>query len=141
MASDRARCRDLFDCTLCGDCCQGYGGTYLSDADVDAIAAFLGISPQAFIDGYTRRSGKRRLIAQGDNGYCIFWDRVCTIHAVKPRMCRRWPFIPGVLADVANWRAMAASCPGMNADAPAARILDCVAKKLAAERSSPDTGD
>jgi hypothetical protein len=133
MESDDTGCRDLFNCTLCGDCCKGYGGTYLTAADIDAIAAFVGISTTAFIAGYTRLSGKRRVIAQGENGYCIFWDTLCRIHPVKPRMCRRWPYIPGVLADVANWRSMAASCPGMKADAPADQILDCVARKLASE--------
>ena len=63
----------LFVCTRCGECCRGYGGTYLTAADIDAIAAFVGISTTAFIAGYTRLSGKRRVIAQGENGYCIFW--------------------------------------------------------------------
>lgn len=140
MGSDNAPCRELFACTLCGDCCKGYGGTYLTAADIAAIAGCLGISAARFIDGYTRLSGGRRLIAQGENGYCIFWDKVCTIHAVKPRMCRRWPFIPGVLADVGNWRAMAASCPGMNADAQDEQIIACVAGKLAVENDpSPDS--
>jgi len=139
MESDASPCRGLFACTLCGDCCKGYGGTYLIAADIAAIADYLGISDDAFTDGYTCLSGGRRVIAQGKNGYCIFWDKVCTIHPVKPRMCRRWPYIPGVLADVANWRAMAASCPGMTADAPARKILDCVARKLAAEGTSPAT--
>ena len=136
MVSDTSCGADLFNCTLCGECCKGYGGTYLTAVDVDAIAAYLGISSAAFINGYTRLSGKRRLIAQGENGYCIFWDKLCTIHPVKPRMCRRWPYIPGVLADVSNWRAMAASCPGMNADAPDREILACVARKLASEAPS-----
>jgi hypothetical protein len=46
-------------------------------------------------------------------------------------MCRQWPFIPSILVDVGNWRAMAASCPGMNADASDRQILNCVKKKLA----------
>lgn len=130
-SDDQAACEGLFACTRCGDCCKGYGGTYLSDADIVAISRYIGISPDRLTARYTCKSGDRRLLAQGENGYCVFWDKVCTIHPVKPKMCRQWPFIPSILVDVVNWRAMAASCPGMNADAPDRQILDCVKKKLA----------
>jgi Fe-S-cluster containining protein len=130
-SDDQAACEGLFACTCCGDCCRGYGGTYLSEADIVAIARYIGVSPDCLTDRYTCTSGGRRLLAQGDNGYCIFWDKVCTIHPVKPKMCRQWPFIPSILVDVGNWRAMAASCPGMNADAPDRQILNCVKTILA----------
>jgi Fe-S-cluster containining protein len=128
--ADDRDCQELFACTLCGDCCNGYGGTYLSEADIVGISRFLGISAAQLVAHHTRNSGGRRLIAQGDNGYCIFWDKVCTIHPVKPKMCRQWPFIRSILVDVGNWKAMAASCPGMNADAPHQEILECVKKAL-----------
>jgi hypothetical protein len=82
---------------------------------------------------YTCRSGGGRLIVQGKNGYCIFWDEVCTIHPVKPKMCRQWPFIRSILVDVDNWRAMASSCPGMAADASDRQILECVSACLKGE--------
>ena len=34
--------QNLFTCTQCGDCCRGYGGTYVTDADIRRIAAFTG---------------------------------------------------------------------------------------------------
>ncbi|MGD8700909.1 MAG: YkgJ family cysteine cluster protein [Desulfosarcina sp.] len=123
-------CKPLFSCTRCGDCCKGYGGTYLTEGDIDAIAGFIGVQRDRFKTEYTCKSGERRVIAQGDNGYCIFWDKVCTIHAVKPDMCRQWPFIRSILVEVANWRAMASTCPGMNADALDDHIRDCVEKAL-----------
>ena len=129
MGSDDA-CQELFACTLCGDCCKGYGGTYLTDTDMDAIAGFIGVSKAHLKSAYTRLSGGQRVIAQGKNGYCIFWDKVCTIHAVKPRMCRQWPFISSILVDVANWRAMASCCPGMDTDAAVNTIIACVKKAL-----------
>ncbi len=131
MESEAEPCEDLFSCTLCGECCKGFGGTYLSDADIEAIARFLDIDTQIFIDKYTALSGSKRLIRQAESGYCVFWDRVCTIHPVKPRMCRQWPFIRNILVDVGNWRAMAKSCPGMNADAADDDILACVKKAFA----------
>jgi hypothetical protein len=130
MASDGEACQGLFTCTQCGDCCKGYGGTYLSEADIDAISRYVGVSVERLLSHYTRRSGGRHLITQGDNGYCIFWNKVCTIHPVKPKMCRQWPFIRSILVDVTNWRAMAASCPGMNVDASDKTVITCVQRAL-----------
>jgi Fe-S-cluster containining protein len=101
---------------MCGDCCRGYGGTFVSLEDIQAIAAYLGADADRFVETYCRFSGSRPVLAQADNGYCIFWDRKCTIHPVKPRMCRQWPYLQSVLVDVGNWHAMAASCPGMRTD-------------------------
>jgi len=126
-------CDALFDCTLCGECCKGFGGTYLTEADILAIADHVGVSAARLKADYTCKSGNRRVLAQSGNGYCVFWDKVCTIHPVKPRMCRRWPFIPGVLVDVANWHAMADSCPGMKTDASDECIVECVRKALESE--------
>ncbi len=130
VSNDEAVCAGLFACTRCGDCCKGFGGTYLCETDVDAISRYLGVAADRLMAHYTCTSGGRRLIAQGDDGYCIFWDKMCTIHPVKPKMCRQWPFIRNILVDVGNWRAMAASCPGMNADAADQKIIDCVKKAL-----------
>jgi Fe-S-cluster containining protein len=118
----------IFECRQCGDCCRGYGGTFVSKRDIITIASFLGTDPESFVANYCRLSGKRPLLTQKEDGYCIFWDRICTIHPVKPLMCRRWPFIESVLIDVANWRIMASMCPGMRADAPEYRVKECVRK-------------
>ena len=107
---------DLFKCTQCGDCCRGYGGTYVSSADIEAIAHYLNISFDSLRRRFCTPSGQRLVLAQQENGYCAFWDRNCTIHPVKPRMCRMWPFIPSLLVDLSNWQTMADSCPGMRRD-------------------------
>lgn len=127
----------IFQCQQCGQCCHGFGGTYLTTDDVRAIAAEVGCSPADFLSRFCRYSGGRPLLAQRPDGYCVFWDELCTIHRVKPRMCRRWPFIPAVLRDVANWHAMAASCPGMRTDVPDRVIREVVAAILARE---PEAG-
>jgi hypothetical protein len=124
----------LFECRLCGECCRGYGGTYLGPEDIRAIAAFVGVDPAAFLTEYCRLSGGRPLLAQKADGYCVFWDTLCTIHPVKPRMCRRWPFIASVLAAPENWLIMAGACPGMRTDLPLAEVRRCVAARLAPER-------
>lgn len=130
MTSEPVSSAMIFDCQKCGDCCQGYGGTYLTPEDVDAIADYLGMNPEILLADYCSLSGGKPLLAQGENGYCIFWDRVCRIHPVKPRMCKAWPFIESVLVDTRNWAAMAGACPGMRTDFSEEQIRDCVAKVI-----------
>lgn len=126
----------VFTCRQCGDCCKGFGGTYLNEEDIRAIAAYIGTDTSVFRSAYCALSGHRYLLTQREDGYCVFWDKICTIHPVKPRMCRRWPFIASVLKDVGNWRVMASMCPGIRADAPEDLIKDCVKNALEAE--TPD---
>ncbi len=106
----------IFDCKKCGECCKGYGGTYVTQDDIEAIAEYIKTPADSFVSDYCQLSGGKPLLAQGSDGYCIFWDKICTIHPVKPQMCREWPYIKSVLNDVANWHIMASSCPGMNTD-------------------------
>lgn len=138
MPSPQPTPDDVFTCLRCGDCCRGYGGTFVSRADMEAIAAFIHADPRTFAEHYCRRSGGKSVLAQRADGYCIFWDRVCTIHPVKPRMCRRWPFIESILVDPANWLAMAGSCPGMRTGIPLREVRACVATVLASEGPEED---
>ncbi len=125
-------CEALFECIQCGDCCKGFGGTYVSAADIAALAAYLKVTVEAVRNAYCAPSGDRLVLVQGEDGYCIFCtDNRCGIHPVKPRRCRAWPFIEGVLADVANWDAMAASCPGIKTGHPPKKIRDCVKRAIA----------
>lgn len=113
----------LFDCTQCGECCKGFGGTYVSVEDLEAIAAYIGVTAESCRRNYCVRSGERFVLSQRADGYCIFWDRNCTIHPVKPRMCRSWPYIDSLLVDIGNWWIMAASCPGMQTDVDETELL------------------
>ncbi len=119
---------EIFSCRMCGDCCRGYGGTYLTPADMAGVSAYIGCDPAVFAEKYCQRSGRRFVLAQQENGYCIFWKEKCTIHPVKPRMCRAWPFIRAVLVDPGNWFAMAGSCPGMRTDVSEEQIRSAVEK-------------
>jgi hypothetical protein len=131
MPSDCISPQELFECRMCGDCCKGYGGTYLTAADIEAISRYIGTQPEKFLARCCHLSGTKPVLAQGTDGYCIFWDKICTIHPVKPRMCRKWPFIESILVDAKNWLIMADSCPGIHADVPADKLRKYVKQKLA----------
>ena len=116
MPSDSILSDTLFNCRKCGACCKGYGGTYLSDNDIEVISRYIDSDPNRFVDQFCNLSGNRPVLAQRKDGYCIFWDQLCTIHPVKPLMCRKWPFLESILVDPTNWLIMADSCPGIKVD-------------------------
>ena len=120
----------LFECIQCGQCCNGYGGTYLEASDISRIADFVGVSETEFRQRYCTLSGNRPILSQQSDGYCIFFDRNCTIHPVKPRMCRQWPFIDSLLVDISNWHVMAGVCPGMHDNLDDEQLLAVVRKKI-----------
>jgi Fe-S-cluster containining protein len=126
MGSDQP----LFECTRCGDCCRGYGGTYLTESDIAAISAFVGVGETEFRQRYCVLSGNRPVLIQQSNGYCIFYDQGCGIHPVKPRMCRQWPFIHSLMVDIANWRVMASVCPGMNTQLDDRQLLAAIRREI-----------
>ena len=126
----------VFSCHMCGDCCRGYGGTYVSAADIQAIAEYLQEDPEQFKTKYCQLSGSRYVLAQSDSGFCVFWDELCRIHPVKPRMCRNWPYIAAVLEDVANWRIMGGSCPGIRTDLSDDIIRRTVARRIEERRKA-----
>ncbi len=130
MSSDSVTASDLFQCINCGECCKGFGGTYVTDSDIKAISDYINTDHKKFVEKYCRMSGGKPLLGQGDNGYCMFWDDLCTIHPVKPKMCKKWPFIESILIDISNWDIMAGSCPGMRNDFPDMEIERCVREEL-----------
>jgi hypothetical protein len=102
----------------------------MTGAEIKAIAAFIKIDADAFLAKYCQVSGHRPVLVQGPNGYCIFWDGLCRIHPVKPRMCRRWPFIESVLVDINNWQIMAGMCPGIRCDFPDSVVRECIRQEI-----------
>ena len=126
MASDAGTCEQVFDCTQCGDCCQGFGGTYISESDIAAICDYVSVDREKFISRFCTGSGSRLVLRQRQDGYCIFWDKLCTIHPVKPHMCRQWPFLKSVLVDEINWRSMGSMCPGIRTEADMDQVRSCI---------------
>ena len=81
-------------CERCTNCCRWPGDVKVSDKEITAIASFLEMPENEFIQQYTRLRANRRslsLIDQSD-GACIFLDgQDCKIQPVKPQQCREFP--------------------------------------------------
>ena len=123
---------DIFQCRQCGECCRGFGGTLLTETDVQVIADYLDMAPDSFVRNCCVESGSGLVLAQGEDGYCRFAENaLCGIHPVKPRMCRAWPFIEGVLRDPGNWQIMAGACPGIRTDVSEEDLVRVVRGELA----------
>lgn len=95
-----------YRCTRCGACCRWSGYVWLTDDEMDRIAAFLGLSVAEFTERYTRLTGDRQglsLVERTDE-CCIFLSGMneCEIYSVRPQQCRgfpnRWRF-PGFERD------------------------------------------
>lgn len=82
-------------CRRCGACCRVEGYVRLRAKDVEAIAAHLGLSVDAFTCRYTRLTDDRRglSLTEKPDGSCIFLesDNTCRIQAAKPDQCRSFP--------------------------------------------------
>ena len=125
-----------FECTCCGDCCNGYGGTVISNADIEKIARFLDIDRERFLTQFCVKSPNGWMIAQREDGFCHFVkDKRCSIHPVKPRICRAWPYLESVLTDLTNWEAMASVCPGINKQADPEEIVAAVKAHVATDKA------
>jgi Fe-S-cluster containining protein len=83
-----------YACQRCTNCCRWPGFVKLTDADITAIAAFLGMNEHAFIEKFTRLRPRRDGLALIDNPdeSCVFLEgRDCRIQPVKPVQCSGFP--------------------------------------------------
>ena len=107
-----------FACTGCGDCCTGAPGyVWVNKAEIEALAAAVGIDTGEFQRRYVRKVGIRKSLSEWTNGDCIFFhgeSRTCQVYDARPRQCRTWPFWPSNLASSAAWEDTAQRCRGCN---------------------------
>jgi Fe-S-cluster containining protein len=91
-----------FVCTACGVCCESFTddhGVVLFAADVERLAAHLGLVPEAFVARHCARTlepapGLSVHVLAHRGGACVFLDgdKRCAVHEAKPEQCRRGPF-------------------------------------------------
>ncbi len=123
-----------FTCTQCGNCCTGGPGyVWVSEVEIDRLAAHLKMERDEVLQRYCRKiSGRISLKETLRAGLhdCVFLKeipaeprgaggvaqtrRVCGIYAVRPLQCRTWPFWQGNLASPENWSRAGSRCPGMD---------------------------
>lgn len=107
-----------FKCTGCGNCCTGSPGyVWVNQAEIDALADYLGMKPDDFEKKYVRRIGVRRSLKElpRRNYDCVFLDsqtRKCTVYEHRPRQCRTWPFWKSNIATPEAWQHTCELCPG-----------------------------
>ena len=58
-----------FECSQCGDCCTGAEGyVWVNQAEIDAMAARMQITPELFEEQFVRRVGVRRSLTERPGG-------------------------------------------------------------------------
>lgn len=86
-----------FHCRRCGNCCRHPGDVRVSEDEVEAMAASLGLSGHEFAAAYTRLREDRRglILAERPDGACVFLEEepaACRVQPAKPAQCRNFPF-------------------------------------------------
>jgi len=112
-----------FECQGCGGCCAGpeEGYVWVSQDDVEAIAAHLRISVGEMMKKYVRKVGRRMSLREvPETKDCVFLEtahdgqRRCGIYRFRPTQCLTWPFWPSNLRDQDNWALAGFRCVGIN---------------------------
>jgi uncharacterized protein len=82
-------------CQRCGNCCRWPGDVIVTEEEVRAIAAHVGMSEENFIQQRTRLSANRRhlSIIEKADGSCHYLEgqNQCLIQPVKPAQCKGFP--------------------------------------------------
>lgn len=104
-----------FQCQAgCTACCDQQGFVYLTPRDLENIAAYVGMTPEAFERKHVYRTRNLLRLRVPRNAQCFFLkDGGCSIHPVKPVQCRAFPFWPELIEDAKEWHKTARYCPGI----------------------------
>ena len=121
-----------FECQPgCTACCEQKGFVYLTEADLERAAIFLGMTPASFERRYVYRTRNRLRLRVPRDANCHFLrNGGCSIHPAKPTQCRIFPFWPELVDSRREWLKTARYCPGIG-KGPLIQIS--VAKTLATE--------
>ncbi|MGC8542882.1 MAG: YkgJ family cysteine cluster protein [Vulcanisaeta sp.] len=127
--------RVRFSCVMCGECCRRYW-IPVTHRDIARIVKYTGMRPRDFLALFPREmaadwdepvikigGGEYYLVLKKRlDGTCIFnkWVNgklVCSIHPVKPNVCRYYPFIYWLDGGVVKFEVYDKAlnyCPGLN---------------------------
>ncbi|MCF7945761.1 MAG: YkgJ family cysteine cluster protein [Spirochaetia bacterium] len=108
-----------FECQRCSYCCRNEPGyVFLSSSDMQAIADFLGISEETFLNTYCKTISYNHFgfisLKEKTNNDCIFWrEEGCAIYKVRPIQCRTYPFWANIIESQESWDNESNFCPGI----------------------------
>ena len=104
-----------FECQPgCTRCCDQQGFVYLTEEDIDRLAAYLKIPPAEFEKRHVYRTRNQRRLRVPRHARCSFLDAGgCSVHAAKPLQCRTFPYWPELLKSPRAWHATGKWCPGI----------------------------
>jgi uncharacterized protein len=123
--------KPIFVCQQCGECCQGRGGIFTTDVEMELMAQYLKITVDQLITNYLEHTPMGLAVKNRPGGGCIFNDQgSCTVHPVKPRICRDWPFLPAILLHENEYEAAKEACPGLDPDGEHRDFLRWWQKKI-----------
>ena len=85
-------------CKNCAECCKHYSFVELSQAEINALEKFTGLSFEVF----TNPKGKaveEYFLKFKENGYCFFLNEnngkySCGVYEYRPEICRSFPSKP-----------------------------------------------
>lgn len=83
-----------YQCDRCTACCKWPGDVRVEGEEIDAIADFLGMEVDAFIQQYTRLRQNRNglsLIERANHECIMLEGGKCRIQPVKPYQCKGFP--------------------------------------------------
>lgn len=104
-----------FECTGCGVCCTGMPGyVWVNKAEIEAMAAAVGIDVAGFEKKYVRQVGIRKSLRELPGGNCVLFDsrtHTCRVYNARPRQCRTWPFWRSNLRTPEAWEETCRHCP------------------------------
>ncbi|MEM7175586.1 MAG: YkgJ family cysteine cluster protein [Chlamydiota bacterium] len=112
-----------FHCTECGKCCTWPGVVWLTEGDIIDLSFHFSLSPEAFVEKYTKKIGTRYVLLQQseDDHICIFLknEKECSVYKSRPKQCRTFPWWKQNLQSETAWNKAATTCEGIDhPDAP-----------------------
>jgi Fe-S-cluster containining protein len=98
----------------CTKCCDTRGFVYITENDLQRMAAYVGLSAKAFEKRYVVRFKQLLRLRKPPKSQCHFLtEGGCSVHPVKPVQCRLYPFWPELVETRANWDTEGVLCPGI----------------------------
>lgn len=101
--------RAHFQCHNCGECCTGHTvGVRVTFREAERLAEREGLSTSAFMSQ----------VLQDRDSFIIpqpcryFSGSSCTVHDIKPSVCRKYPFNRREIVDRRTSWVVIAGCPG-----------------------------